>query len=560
MPISKIDFFEPRIWKEDALLREIERNLAEPDDLLASGQWKAALPPGVSKKLGDLLAGGKGRAVTRFDPAGYLAELGLPQSLTAGRTNSDVLRAFHLIKTYRPDPRYFPFSGKIGARLQAVMLAISRISPALVSAIDRLVDPLAVHMTAKKYRSALYRSAPCGKFEEIVKGACSDLSREDRYLGILRRQVPQFAWDRGPHIGSIAAGERAEENFGTYDIAVKFGFSETQARRISLKCYDVDISRTHYHDPRDQNKQRITGTVGEIGDIQRHYNRSPAGTEDSRITAARIHLERAIRLANEGFYDAAEQEVGIGLHSLQDIFSHAQLTPSIHTCLGEFPDLVKYHPLAMFETALATEGYFKKFVAGLNLKPLAVAHEHHGTIPVADPFIGGTAAPEERARVSQQIAGFPQRLTACLRDNGIRIYVGAAETLLTEIGFGVDLDGDGRITPGNWVDVNRDGEKQWFEVEDQFDISETWDRQKAAYNHLNRTIFISASTLKDPGLQKIIKHEINHAMDSILQEDPRLSTRWIAYLTKFYNAARRQAAIAFDELDPHEVFAGIGLP
>jgi hypothetical protein len=560
MPVSKIDFFESRIWKEGALLREIERNLAEPDELLASGQWKAALPPGISEKLGGLLAGGNSRPVASFDPAGYLVELGLPQSLTAGRTNSDVLRAFHLIKTYRPDPRYFPFSRKIGARLQRILLAISRISTTLVNAIDRLVDPLAVHMTAKKYQTDPYRSAPYGKFEEIAKGAQSDLSKEARYLGILRRQVPQFAWDRGPHTGSIDPGDRAEENFGTYDIAVKFGFSEAQARRISIKCYDVDISRTHYHDPRDHNKQRITGTVGEIGDIQRHYNRSPAGTEDTRITAARIHLERAIRLADEGFYDAAEQEFGIGLHSLQDIFSHAQLTPSVHTCLGEFPDLVKYHPLAMFETALATEGYFKKFIAGLNLKPLALAAEQRVTIPVSDPFIGGTAAPEERALVSQQIAGFPQRLTAFLRDRGIRIYVGAAETLLTEIGFGVDLDGDGRVTPGNWVDVNRDGEKQWFEVEDQFDIAKTWNRQEAAYNHLNRTIFISARTLKDPGLQKIVKHEINHAMDSILQEDPRLNTRWIAYLNKFYNAARRQAAIAFDELDPHEYFAGIGLP
>jgi hypothetical protein len=560
MPISKINFFEPGIWQAGALQQEIERNLAEPDDLLASGQWKAALPPAVSEKLGGLLADGKSRAAACFDPAGYLAELGLPQSLTAGRTNSDMLRAFHLIKTYRPDPRYFPFSTRIGAQLQKVLLAISRISPALVSAIDRLADPLAVRMTVKKYRTGPYRSAPYGKFEEIVKGARSDLSKEDRYLGILRRQVPQFAWDRGPHTGSIAPGVRAEENFGTYDIAVKFGFSEAQARRISIKCYDVDISRTHYHDPKDHNKQRATGTVGEIGDIQRHYNRSPFGMEDTRITAVRIHLERAIRLAEEGFYDAAEQEFGIGLHSLQDIFSHAQLTPSVHTCLGEFPDLVKYHPLAMFETALATEGYFKKFIAGLNLKPLALATEPHGAMPVSDSFIGGPAAPEERALVSQQIAGFPQRLTAFLKDNGIRIYVGAAETLLSEIGFGVDLDGDGRITPGNWVDVNRDGEKQWFEVEDQFDIAESWDRQKAAYNHLNRTIFISASALQDPGLQKIIEHEINHAMDSILQEDPRLNTRWIAYLNKFYNAARRQAAIAFDELDPHEVFAGIGLP
>jgi hypothetical protein len=557
MSISKINFFQPQIWQDGALLQEIERNLAAPDDLFAPGQWKPALTPRVFEKYKDILRGGKGRAVESFDPAGYLAEVGLPQSLTAGRTNSEVLRAFHLINEYHPDARYFPFSKKTGALLQKIFLSTSRISTSLVTAVDRLIDPLAVKMTEKKYRTDQYRCAPYGKFEEIVKGAQSDLPKEARYLGILRKQVPQFAWDRGPHTGSIDPGRRADEDFGTYDIAVKFGFSEEQAGRMATKCYDVDISQTHYHDPRDRTKPRITGTVGEIGDIQRHYNRSPAGVEDTRITAAGIHLERALRLADDGFYDAAEQEFGIGLHSLQDIFSHAQLTPTTHTCLGEFPDLVKYHPLSMFETAVATEGYFKKFIAGLNLKPLDPASESQGAISFSDPFIGGNAAPPDQALVAQKIAAFPEKLTAFLKNNGVRIFVGAEKTLPTELGFGVDLDGDGNVTPGKWVDVNRDGEKQWFEVEDQFDIGDKWDRQPAAYNHQNRTIFISARVLKNPGLEAVLKHEINHAIDLTFQDDPRLNAKWNAYISKLYNAARRQATIAFDELDPNEYFARI---
>jgi hypothetical protein len=135
--------------------------------------------------------------------------------------------------------------------------------------------------------------------------------------------------------------------------------------------------------------------------------------------------------------------------------------------------------------------------------------------------------------------------------------VAAAETLPTELGFGVDLDGDGQVSPGKWVDVNRDGEKQWFEVEDQFDVSKTWDRQPAAYNHQNRTIFISARLLEEPGWEAVLKHEINHAIDLTLQEDPRLSIKWHAYINKLYNAALRQGTIAFDEIDPHENFAGI---
>jgi hypothetical protein len=560
MSISKIDFFQPGIWEEGALLQEIKRNRAAADDLFASGQWKPALPSDTFEKYKGILRESKGLAVESFDPTGYLAEIGLPQSLTAGRTNSDVLRTFHLVKAYRPDARYFPFSKKTGALVQKIILSISRISISAITAVDCLIDPLAVRMTEKKYRTHQYHSAPYGKFEEIVKGEQSGLSKEERYLGVLRKKVPQFAWDRGPHAGSIDPERRANEDFGTYDIAVRFGFGESQALRIATKCYDVDISQTHYHDPRDRTKLRITGTVGEIGDIQRHYNRSPAGAEDTRITAAKIHLDRALRLADDGFYDAAEQEFGIGLHSLQDIFSHAQLTPFIHTCLGEFPDLVKYHPLSMFETAVATEGYFKKFIAGLNLKPLDPAYGSQIAIPSSDHLIGGTATLTDQALVSQKIDAFPKKLTAFLKNNGIRIFVGAEETLPTELGFGADLDGDGKITPGKWVDVNGDGEKQWFEVEDQFDIGKKWGRQTAAYNHQSRTIFISTRILKKSGLEAVLKHEINHAIDLIFKEDPRLNGKWNAYINKLYESARRQGTIAFDELDPHEYFARIDPP
>ncbi|MEJ2097540.1 MAG: hypothetical protein P8Y38_10495, partial [Deltaproteobacteria bacterium] len=68
-------------------MQEIERNLAAPDDLFACGQWKPALSLHIFDKYNDILRNSKGRAVESFDPAGYLAEVGLPQSLTAGRTN-----------------------------------------------------------------------------------------------------------------------------------------------------------------------------------------------------------------------------------------------------------------------------------------------------------------------------------------------------------------------------------------------------------------------------------------------------------------------------------------
>ena len=554
MSISKIDFFQPAIWHEGALSTEIERNLVVAEDPYASGCWQSAAAPEVYEAYRQTLGG---KPIDSFDPSGYLSELGLKTALTAGRTNADLLRAFHLIKDYRPDPRYFPFSKKAGAMIQKFFLSASKLATGTATTIDHFIDPLAVRWTEKRQNTARYRTAPYGRLEDIAKGQLSELPKDARYLGILRKQVRQYAWDRGPHAGSIDPGRRRGENLGSYDIAVRFGFSRQQARRIATQCYGIDISQTHYRDPLNPAQPRITGTVGKIGDIQRHYNRGPAGEEDTRITAARIHLARAHKLADERFYDAAEEEFAIGLHSLQDIFSHAQLTPTTHTCLGEFPDLVKYHPLAMFEAAVATEGYFKKFIAGLDLKPIGQGPELQTAITPDVQLVVGSAAPGDKSRVSQKLAEFPKRLTAFLKNNGISIFVGAEGTKLTELGFGTDLDGDGKIMPGKWVDVNKDGKPQWFEMEDQFDNGKKWDRQPAAYNHYNRMIFVAARILKEPIFETLLKHEINHAIDLTCRDNPQLKHKWNLYIDKLYNAARRQGTIAFDELDPHEYFARI---
>ncbi len=552
--ISKIDFFQPGIWEKGALLREIERNLAIGDDLYASGKWTPAFDLQVFEKYKDTLGG---RPIESLDPNGFLAELGLTNSLTAGRSNVDLLRAFVLIDDYRPDARYFPLPEKIAAFLQKTLLLINLISPHLVSAVDRLINPLVVKKLEENYVTDEHDPNPYGRFEEIVKGDHYDLTKAERYFGFLRKKVPQYAWDNGPHSGSIDPGRNGSENFGTYDIALALGFTEAQAGRIAIKCYDVDISRTHYHDPNDKTKPRITGTVGEIGDIHRHYNRSPSGVEDTRITAAKIHLERALNLADEGFYDTAEQELAIGLHSLQDIFSHSQLTPVVHTVIGEFPDFVKYHPVSMFETALATEGYLKKFIEGLNLNLFDHDTDSQTPLTFSDQLAVGNSTPEEKSVVVEKLAEFPGALTNFLKHNGIRIYVGAEGTKLTELGFGLDLDGDGKITADKWVDINQDGQKQWFEVEDQFDNGRKWNQQLAAYNHEHRMIFISARVLKDPKFEEFLKHEINHAIDLTCHDDPQLKDKWKAYINKLYHAARRQGIIAFDELDPHEYFARI---
>ncbi len=533
---------------------EIERNLAVQEDCYASGIWKPAFDPKIFEEYKHTLGG---KPIESFDPNGFLAEMGLSDCLTAGRTYREMLRAFHMVKEYIPDPRYFPLSSKIAAVTQRTLLLISTIFPHFIAVVDRLADLLVVKKIERGYMADKDDPGGYGRVNEIVKGDRSDLPKESRYFGILRKSLPQYAWDRGPHTGSIGPGREGTENFGTYDIALKLGFTEAQARRIAIKCYAVDLGKTHYHDPKDKTKPRVTSTEGEIGDIHRHYNRSPAGEEDTRITAAKVHLDRSLKLIDEGYYDTAEQELAIGLHSLQDVLSHAQLTPTTHTIMGEFPDFVKYHPIAMYETAVVTENYLKKFVDGLNLKTIDPAVELPRQAKPSDQLIVGNATPQQQSVVSQKMAEFPEALTKFLKSNDISIFVGAEGSKLTDLGFGMDLDGDGTITPGKWVDINQDGEKQWFEVEDQFDNGREWNRQPSAYNHNNRVIFISAGVLQDPDFENILKHEINHAIDFTYLDHPQLKVKWKAYIDKLYNSARRQGKIAFDELDPHEYFAEI---
>jgi hypothetical protein len=552
MGISKINFFKPEIWQKGALKKELERNLAVPEDCYASGTWKPSFDRHIFEKYKGTLGG---KPVESYDPDGFLSEMGLSVCLTAGRTYREMLQAFRLVKEYVPDPRYFPQSKKTAAILQKTLLALSAVSPQFMKLADRLADYLVVNKIEKEYMTDKNDPGRYGRVEEIIKGDRMDLPKEARYFGILRKSLPQYAWDRGPHTGSIGPGRQGTENFGTYDIALKLGFSESQAKRIAIKCYDLDLGKTHYHDPKDKTKPRATSTAGQIGDLHRHYNRSPVGEEDTRITAAKVHLDRSLKLVDEGYYDSAEQELAIGLHSLQDILSHSQLTPTTHTLMGEFPDFVKYHPVAMYETAVVTENYLKKFIAGLNL---AINKQIPETILPSVPseqLIMGAATAEEQSKVARKMAEFPEALASFLKTNGIRLYIGAEGTLLTDLGFGLDLDGDGKITPGKWVDMNQDGEKQWFEVEDQFDNEREWNRQLAAYNHHNRVIFISAGVLEEPGFEAILKHEINHAIDFTYLDHPQLKVKWQAYINKLYNAARRQGEIAFDELDPHEYFA-----
>ena len=146
MGISKINFFQPEIWQKGALEKEIERNLSVPEDCYASGIWQPAFDQQTFEKYKKTLGG---KPIESYDPNGFLAEMGLFDCLTAGRTYLEMLRAFHLVKEYVPDPRYFPLSERIAAFAQKSLLSISTISPHIIKLADRLADYLSLKKLKK---------------------------------------------------------------------------------------------------------------------------------------------------------------------------------------------------------------------------------------------------------------------------------------------------------------------------------------------------------------------------------------------------------------------------
>jgi hypothetical protein len=568
--VPKIDLFKKGNLAKGNLEKKLDEANAIPEDRYQSGNWQSGYktPLDNQKYLGTL----GGKPVSSYDPNGFFKELGLPDDLKApGRTDKEMYKAFKLVD-YKPDPQYFPGPKWLATPVQNGLVALGRTSPDIATKLDSLATKTVIK---KLEKADTIDPNPYGKIEDIKQGDKLAISPSERYLGIISKGNTQFAWDSGVHTGSPKPTHE-NEKFGTYDIALKIGFTEEQATNISVEDFAVDENKTHYHDPKDPEKTRIThsGTGGDNGDLGWHYNRSKDGAEDSRITAAKTHLERAITLAKEGSYQSAEKELGIGLHSLQDMFSHGQITPVNHITVGEFPDFVKWNPVGMYETAMATEAYLKKFVNSLELKrdkvqdgsqlktvPL-IDHFNFipGVAPEKSPAIGkivtGSATIFEQLELAKQLNNYPVELLNLLNNKNVRIFLGKEGAKLTELGFGADLDKDKKITPGKWTDVNKDGRKQNFEVEDKLADGRSWNDQKAGYNHNNKVVFISGSLLADSkDLDAKLRHEIEHAVDLNLADDPKLKNKWQSYINKLYESGRRSGEIAFDQLEAHEFFA-----
>ena len=447
----------------------------------------AAMPPGTE-------------ALKDYDPNGFLASLGVPNDLgMSGRTDSDFLRAFDK-SGYQPGMAYFPGPKWLGAAAQKLFLGLSKLSPDAGAVLARFASKVAI--TDSMHDPKLT------PFGEKLDGPASGVAARDRYAGVVQSLIDddaEHAFDANFHEGSIA--RVGQPGFGTYDLAKEMGFNQDQATRIARTDYDMDTNETPLKGP--DGKPRHTESENG-GDLQFHFNRAPKGQEDTRLTSARLHLDRAVELGKQGKYDVAEQELGIGLHSLQDVFAHGQLSPIGHTMLDDFPDMIEKRPETAREAQLATLGYLGKYLDGIGI---------NGP-PKFDPALGRPQAQALDPKTA--LSTLPAPLAQDVLAAGVRFVVTDEKVKPTDLGFGADPNHDGRIEAGAApVDVDHDGKFEAYEQEGFRADGRAWNDIPAGYDANQKLVYVDRKALDAGQAPELLRHEAVHVLVDQLAGTPQ---------------------------------------
>jgi hypothetical protein len=280
----------------------------------------------------------------QYDRSGFLASLGLTDVKAAGRTNRPVLDAV------RAQPGYVPNDDSTGKEIwiQKQFFGLAKNHPDVFMALTHVSDPVleAKGKIQHKWDKPL---------DPQPTPAPTNVPAADRYKAAYTKQAErtlQFGPD--VHGGLPDINNPTHPTYGTYAIAMNMGFDEAAARRFGSMDVGIDNNVTPYGKtspmPQDQ--------------IDRHFNLD-RDEQDTRLVYAQKHLELAIKLAKATDYDAAEIQLGCGLHSLQDLFAHGQITPSVHAVLGQFPDDVDWNPVAFYEATGATQAYLAAYLKAI---------------------------------------------------------------------------------------------------------------------------------------------------------------------------------------------------
>jgi hypothetical protein len=280
-----------------------------------------------------------------YDRQGFLASLGLTNLRSSGRTDRPVLDAVRQIPDYRPHT-HMPGGGEIWIQQRFFDLAVSH--PGFFLGLAKGVNPL---IEAKGKLEADWKDP----FEIRQTPKPTNVKPEDRYKDALAAmETMHWRFESDFHGGLPTVENPTHPVYGTYQVARKLGFDDAAARRFGTHSNGVDFNTTPYG----------KSSPSPLDQIDRHFNLDRKA-QDTRLVYAKNHLDAAIALAKVGSYDEAEIELGCGLHSLQDIFAHGQISPALHGTLGQFPDEVEWNPVGFYEATAATAAYLAAYLEAI---------------------------------------------------------------------------------------------------------------------------------------------------------------------------------------------------
>lgn len=296
------------------------------------------------------LASLNGYSQKSYDTHGFLKNLGLENLKSSGRTLNQFLLVLNTVENYKPNNTF----------IQKPFFWLLKKDPQTFESISDFVNLIAeLPCQIKKEWEKPFQTGfkpnpnnpiiPANQWYQNVqmddKGAIKVKKLSTKDITTL--------WGEDFHMGD--PDNNTGFNYGTFSIAKSLGFTDAQARRISLSNIAIDENKSIY------------GRTDSFpfGDMDRHFNLNLSDInkeEDTRLIWARRHLEQAVILAKKGAYLEAEQELGYGLHSLQDMFAHGQLKSTEHGTMGNFPDMIAHNPIGFAEATLATTAYLKAYL------------------------------------------------------------------------------------------------------------------------------------------------------------------------------------------------------
>lgn len=318
----------------------------------------------------------KGKPQEFYDTKGFLAGIGVTGVETYGRNDAKIPA---LLKTIK----YTPNSTEVSKPLQIAQKTFYWFYnhfPKTFNKIGDLTDKYYFTRKDSKNETWLKMPVPANPPKDS-KGPISSLDIQQHYadnviaqsLQVARPRSTQELFDglfklRPPaeisllfeadfHMGTPTPGE-PHQNYGTYAIATRLGFTEEQAKNIATSDYDMDLNNTAYG-PSDAFPNGLPS---------KHFDLNKFTPEkgDTRYIWAQRHLDAAVELAKTGHFTEAEKEIGYGLHSIQDSFAHGHIKLAVHAITDDIPDGVSLNPVATYEATLATIGYLNEYMKRLH--------------------------------------------------------------------------------------------------------------------------------------------------------------------------------------------------